>query len=239
MNATAFVDWPAQRFAHIDDELAKTMRNRRRRLEATRRRDHFTLSGGGVGGRPRESARHGNHSGGVSGRARRPHRRWTVSGSAAGSSIGQLWRDVIHSQAIGVRFLSGRLGATTRMEENMAAALSGQTAGVTQTGKHAPTRVEMHEPVTTGERIADAASAGIGSWRFIIIQTILVIIWVILNLVGWTLKWDPYPFILLNLMFSVQAAYTGPILLLADNRQSQKDRLTLEHAAQEAEKADA
>jgi len=110
------------------------------------------------------------------------------------------------------------------MEENMAAALSGQTAGVTQTGKHAPTRVEMHEPVTTGERIADAASAGIGSWRFIIIQTILVIIWVILNLVGWTLKWDPYPFILLNLMFSVQAAYTGPILLLAGNRQAAKDR---------------
>jgi uncharacterized membrane protein len=50
--------------------------------------------------------------------------------------------------------------------------------------------------------------------------------------------WDPYPFILLNLLFSVQAAYTGPVLLLAGNRQSQKDRLTLEHASMEADKAD-
>lgn len=88
----------------------------------------------------------------------------------------------------------------------------------------APSRAELHEPITMGERIADAASAGIGSWRFIIIQTVLVIIWVCLNLLGVVFQWDPYPFILLNLMFSVQAAYTGPILLLAGNRQAAKDR---------------
>jgi uncharacterized membrane protein len=87
-----------------------------------------------------------------------------------------------------------------------------------------PSRVELHAPATSGERIADAAARGIGSWRFIIIQTILVAIWVLLNVSAWKFKWDPYPFILLNLMFSVQAAYTGPILLLASNRQAQKDR---------------
>jgi uncharacterized membrane protein len=77
----------------------------------------------------------------------------------------------------------------------------------------------MQEPGSLGERIADSAAGAIGSWRFIIIQTILVMIWVVLNIIAWDFKWDPYPFILLNLMFSVQAAYTGPILLLASNRQ--------------------
>ena len=87
-----------------------------------------------------------------------------------------------------------------------------------------PTRVEVHERRSVGERVADNAAAGIGSWRFIIIQTFLVLVWVALNLSAWELKWDPYPFILLNLMFSVQAAYTGPILLLAGNRQATRDR---------------
>lgn len=82
----------------------------------------------------------------------------------------------------------------------------------------------MSEPGTLAERIADSAAAVIGSWRFIIIQSILVLIWVVLNVLAWDFKWDPYPFILLNLMFSVQAAYTGPILLLASNRQAARDR---------------
>jgi len=86
----------------------------------------------------------------------------------------------------------------------------------------------MYAPRTKGERIADRASTGIGSWKFIIIQTGLVIIWVIVNVAGLALQWDPYPFILLNLMFSVQAAYTGPILLLAGNRQAAKDRALAE-----------
>jgi uncharacterized membrane protein len=100
----------------------------------------------------------------------------------------------------------------------------GATAGYAD----APTRVRMSAPRTIGERIADRASAGIGSWKFIIIQTVLVIVWVILNFTGFLLRWDPYPFILLNLMFSVQAAYTGPILLLAGNRQATKDRALAE-----------
>ena len=87
-----------------------------------------------------------------------------------------------------------------------------------------PTRERMLEPITSGERIADSAAQLVGSWKFIIIQTILVVIWVVLNILALDFKWDPYPFILLNLMFSVQAAYTGPILLLAGNRQAAKDR---------------
>jgi uncharacterized membrane protein len=89
---------------------------------------------------------------------------------------------------------------------------------------HRRTRLEMSQPLTVGERIADNAAALVGSWRFIIIQSILVAIWVILNIIAWDYEWDQYPFILLNLMFSVQAAYTGPILLLASNRQSARDR---------------
>lgn len=100
--------------------------------------------------------------------------------------------------------------------------------GVTTDYVEAPTRVRMYAPRTTGERIADRASAGIGSWKFIIIQTFLVIVWVVVNATGIILRWDPYPFILLNLMFSVQAAYTGPILLLAGNRQAAKDRALAE-----------
>ena len=103
--------------------------------------------------------------------------------------------------------------------------------------KH-PVNVLHHEEATFGEMLADKIAAGIGSWTFLIVQTFLVACWVVANLIGFLNRWDPFPFILLNLLFSVQAAYTGPVLLLAGNRQSQKDRLTLEHAAEEAEKAD-
>jgi uncharacterized membrane protein len=103
--------------------------------------------------------------------------------------------------------------------------------------KH-PVNVVHHEEATFGESLADTIAAGIGSWTFLIIQSFLVLLWVVLNFIGLTHHWDPFPFILLNLLFSVQAAYTGPVLLLAGNRQSQKDRLTLEHAAHEADKAD-
>jgi len=101
-----------------------------------------------------------------------------------------------------------------------------------------PVNVVHHDEASFGERIADAAAAGIGSWRFLIVQTFAVSLWVVFNIIGLINHWDPFPFILLNLLFSVQAAYTGPVLLLAGNRQSQKDRLTLEHAAEEADKAD-
>ena len=102
--------------------------------------------------------------------------------------------------------------------------------------KH-PVNVVHHEEATFGERLADSISAGIGSWPFLIIQTVAVAAWMIGNAILF-FNFDPKPFILLNLLFSIQAAYTGPVLLLAGNRQAQKDRLTLEHAAHEADKAD-
>ena len=103
--------------------------------------------------------------------------------------------------------------------------------------KHPVNRL-IHDEATLGERVADKASAGIGSWTFLIIQSILIVIWVTLNVIGLINHWDPYPFILLNLCFTIQAAYTGPILLLAGNRQAQKDRLRLEHTAEVAETAE-
>jgi uncharacterized membrane protein len=75
----------------------------------------------------------------------------------------------------------------------------------------------------TGERIADRAAAIIGSWRFIIIQSTLLFAWVLWNIFS-NERFDEYPFILLNLMLSFQAAYTGPVLLMAANRQAQVDR---------------
>ena len=107
----------------------------------------------------------------------------------------------------------------------MAFSAINQTVARARHGFRGPTRVEViSENVTLGDRVADRAARTIGSWKFIITQTIFVAIWVVLNVMAWTNHWDPYPFILLNLMFSVQAAYTGPILLLASNRQSVKDR---------------
>src|SRR5262245_50301809 len=85
-----------------------------------------------------------------------------------------------------------------------------------------PVNVVHHDQATFGERLADNIASGIGSWRFLIIQTIAVICWVAFNVLGLIRHWDPFPFILLNLLFSVQAAYTGPVLLLAGNRQAQK-----------------
>jgi uncharacterized membrane protein len=75
-----------------------------------------------------------------------------------------------------------------------------------------------------GSRIADAVAKGMGSWKFIIIQTILVVLWMGLNLIAFVQHWDPYPFILLNLLFSTQAAYAAPIIMMSQNRQNERDR---------------
>ena len=95
-----------------------------------------------------------------------------------------------------------------------------------------------YDPETFG-RFSEGIARYLGTARFLFVQTIIVSGWIVANV--WLLHnhgFDPYPFILLNLAFSTQAAYTGPVLLLAGNRQAQKDRLTLEHAAHEADKAD-
>ncbi|MBX2905676.1 MAG: DUF1003 domain-containing protein [Taibaiella sp.] len=81
------------------------------------------------------------------------------------------------------------------------------------------------DSMTFGEKLADSVASGMGSWRFIIIQTIIVITWMALNVVALVYHWDPYPYILLNLLFSTQAAYAAPIIMMAQNRQSDRDRV--------------
>src|ERR1700749_2270045 len=80
------------------------------------------------------------------------------------------------------------------------------------------------EEMSFGQRLADSVATGMGSWRFIIIQTIIVALWMVLNVVAIMYHWDPYPYILLNLLFSTQAAYAAPIIMMAQNRQNERDR---------------
>jgi uncharacterized membrane protein len=79
-----------------------------------------------------------------------------------------------------------------------------------------------------GQRLADSVANGMGSWRFIIWQTVIVAIWMILNVMAIVGHWDPYPYILLNLVFSTQAAYAAPIIMMAQNRQNERDRAQAE-----------
>jgi len=80
------------------------------------------------------------------------------------------------------------------------------------------------ESMGLGDRIADSVANGMGSWNFIIWQSAIVLLWMTLNIVGLVRHWDPYPFILLNLIFSTQAAYAAPIIMMAQNRQNERDR---------------
>ncbi len=83
--------------------------------------------------------------------------------------------------------------------------------------------------LTTGQRIADIVAATMGSWNFIIIQSIILLIWIILNVTAFMEQWDPYPFILLNLALSFQAAYAAPFIMMSQNRQQDIDRQAAEH----------
>lgn len=80
------------------------------------------------------------------------------------------------------------------------------------------------ERSSLANRLADKVAGGMGSWTFILVQTMFVLIWMSLNVVGFLHHWDPYPFILLNLLFSTQAAYAAPIIMMAQNRQADRDR---------------
>jgi uncharacterized membrane protein len=93
---------------------------------------------------------------------------------------------------------------------------------------HPPVRdvnVLLAERAGTGERAADSVATVVGSRRFIIGQSILLIFWVILNVTAWIAHWDPYPFILMNLFMSLQAAFTAPVIMMSQNRQTIRDRL--------------
>ena len=92
-------------------------------------------------------------------------------------------------------------------------------------------RRHLPEPgeLSRGDRVADHVAATVGSWRFIIVQSVLLVIWMAVNVIGFINAWDPYPFILLNLVLSFQAAYTAPIIMMSQNRQSTIDRNAAQH----------
>lgn len=78
---------------------------------------------------------------------------------------------------------------------------------------------------SSSDRLADKLTNILGSWKFIVIQTMFILAWASINLLGYFSHWDSYPFILLNLLFSVQSAYAAPIIMMAQNRQSARDRV--------------
>src|SRR5690242_6965954 len=98
--------------------------------------------------------------------------------------------------------------------------------------------LQHEKTMSAGQRVADRVASAVGSWPFIIIQSCLLILWMAVNVYlavmgatqrGFFKSWDPYPFILLNLVLSFQAAYTGPVVMMSQNRQTEKDRLMAEN----------
>jgi uncharacterized membrane protein len=83
--------------------------------------------------------------------------------------------------------------------------------------------------LTVGQIVADWVASTMGSWNFIIIQSVILVAWIILNLIAVVQHWDPYPFILLNLALSFQAAYAAPFIMMSQNRQSDIDRQKAEN----------
>ena len=94
-----------------------------------------------------------------------------------------------------------------------------------------PTLGIHYDPEAFG-RFSEGIARYLGTARFLVIQTGLVVIWISMNAAAWRLRWDKYPFILLNLAFSTQAAYAAPLILLAQNRQERRDRAQLERDRQ-------
>ena len=88
-------------------------------------------------------------------------------------------------------------------------------------------------------RFSERIARYLGTGRFLAVQTVLVVAWIGINLAAVSLRWDPYPFILLNLAFSTQAAYAAPLILLAQNRQDDRDRIALEEDRARAERTKA
>ncbi|MBI3952540.1 MAG: DUF1003 domain-containing protein [Candidatus Doudnabacteria bacterium] len=84
------------------------------------------------------------------------------------------------------------------------------------------------EKLTRGDRMADKVSDFLGSWEFIMLVALVLLFWIVLNIYAYQLRWDPYPFILLNLVLSVTAAVEVPIILMSQNRMEEKDRLRAE-----------
>lgn len=94
--------------------------------------------------------------------------------------------------------------------------------------KHGPIKnvnEVIKEQLTVGQKASDWIAAKVGSWQFIISQSLLLTLWAILNVTAWVQHWDPYPFILMNLVLSLQAAYTAPMIMMSQNRKADHDRI--------------
>lgn len=101
-----------------------------------------------------------------------------------------------------------------------------------------PSQTRRNPPSGIGAAVADWVAQTVGSWRFIILQSIVLGLWIILNVTAYIANWDPYPFILLNLVLSFQAAYAAPIIMMSQNRQSDIDRRNAENDYRVNEKAE-
>jgi uncharacterized membrane protein len=97
----------------------------------------------------------------------------------------------------------------------------------------APVRGSLYDADAFG-RFSEGLARFLGTGKYLVAQTVFVIFWVILNSVAYIHHWDPYPYILLNLAFSTQAAYAAPLILLAQNRQDERDRAVIERDRQVA-----
>jgi uncharacterized membrane protein len=120
------------------------------------------------------------------------------------------------------------------MDRRMTATAKPERRATARIAYRHPVNQEIYGRPPLGARIADIVTTFIGSWKFLVIQTVIVAIWIAGNIIL-LFHFDPFPFILLNLAFSTQAAYAAPLILLAGNRQSVHDRMTLEHAASQAD----
>ena len=107
----------------------------------------------------------------------------------------------------------------------------------TRPAPHATSRPRVD--VEAVGRVSESFARFLGTGRYLAIQTVFVIVWIVLNLFAVGLRWDPYPFILLNLAFSTQAAYAAPLILLAQNRQENRDRVSLDEDRRRAEQTKA
>jgi uncharacterized membrane protein len=83
----------------------------------------------------------------------------------------------------------------------------------------------FRERLTRSQRAADRVASVVGTWKFLLVQSAVLAVWVAVNVIGFLHHWDPYPFILMNLVLSLQAAYTAPLIMMSQNRQATRDRL--------------
>ena len=107
---------------------------------------------------------------------------------------------------------------------------------------YTPRRSRMVAPRVDAEAVGkftESIARFFGTGTYLLLQTIVVLVWIALNVAAVSLRWDPYPFILLNLAFSTQAAYAAPLILLAQNRQENRDRVTVDEDRRRAEETKA